>query len=364
LALHEVSMTTAYINRIATAVPPHDIHDAFLAFAESQLGKDPRKTALFRRMSERSGIDHRYSCFTPGTDPSQDAVDAASFYTRRRFPDTAARMRAFERFAPQLAVEAIDKLGLGEDRRNITHLVITCCTGFSAPGLDLEIVERCALPPSVERTMIGFMGCSAAINALKVARHVVRSEPSARVLVVNLELCTLHLKETDDIEQILSFLIFADGCAASLISANPVGIALDRFHAILAPDTRELITWHIRDSGFDMVLSGLVPGVIHTALTAEVDAILAGAEAPTIDLWAVHPGGRSVLDAVEHSLRLAPTALAASREVLRSFGNMSSATVMFVLKTMLHAPARRARGCGMAFGPGLVAETMLFHTGG
>jgi alpha-pyrone synthase len=364
LALREVLMTTAYINRIATAVPSHDIHDAFLAFAESQLGDDPRKAAVFRRMCDRSGIDHRYSCLTPGTDPSHGAANGANFYARRRFPDTAARMRAFERFAPQLAVDAIAKLDLGEDRRNITHVIITCCTGFSAPGLDLEIVERCALHPSVERTMIGFMGCYAAINALKMARHVVRSEPNARVLVVNLELCTLHLKETDDIEQILSFLIFADGCAASVISADPVGIALDRFHAILAPDTRELITWRIRESGFDMVLSGLVPGVIHTALAAEADAILAGAEAPMIDLWAVHPGGRSVLDAVEHALRLAPSALGVSRDVLRRFGNMSSATVMFVLKSLLQAPARRARGCGMAFGPGLVAETMLFHTGG
>ncbi len=355
-------MTTAYINRIATAVPPHDIHDAFLAFASSQLGDDPRKAALFRRMSERSGVDHRYSCFTPGADPARGAVDGASFYARRKFPDTAARMRVFEQFAPQLAVEAIDRLGLGQNRRNITHLVITCCTGFSAPGIDLEIVERCGLHPSVERTMIGFMGCYAAINALKLARHIVRSEPGARVLAVNLELCTLHLKETDDIEQILSFLIFADGCAASLISAEPIGIALDRFHAILAPDTRELITWHIRESGFDMVLSGLVPGAIHGALTAEADAILAGAKGPTIDLWAVHPGGRSVLDAVERSLRLGPSALAASREVLRRFGNMSSATVMFVLKAMLQA--RQARGCAMSFGPELVAETMLFHTGG
>ena len=104
--------------------------------------------------------------------------------------------------------------------------------------------------------MIGFMGCSAAINALKVARHIVRSEPSAQVLAVNLELCTLHLKETDDIEQILSFLIFADGCAASLISADPTGIAIDRFHTILAPGTRQLISWHIRESGFDMILVG------------------------------------------------------------------------------------------------------------
>jgi predicted naringenin-chalcone synthase len=357
-------MTTAYINRIATAVPDNDVHTAFLAFALSQLGGDPRKASAFERMSDRGGIEHRYSYFKPRTDLSNSALDYDGFYVRGQFPDTAARMRAFERLAPQLAVDAVEQLGLGDDRRNITHLLITCCTGFSAPGLDLEILERCGLHPSVERTMIGFMGCYAAMNALKLARHIVRSEPSARVLVVNLELCTLHLKETDDIEQILSFMIFADGCAASLISADPVGIALDRFHAVLAPDTRDLITWHIRHSGFDMVLSGLVPTVIHKALAAEAGAILDGADVRAIDLWAVHPGGRSVLDAVQHSLRLAPSALAVSRDVLRRFGNMSSATVMFVFKSMLEAPRRRAAGCGMAFGPGLVAETLLFHTGG
>jgi alpha-pyrone synthase len=357
-------MTTAYINKIATSVPSNDVHKAFLAFARTQLGEDPRKVQAFERMSDRGGIEHRYSYFTPRTDLSNGELDREGFYVRGQFPDTATRMRAFERLAPQLAVDAIEQLGLGADRSSITHLLITCCTGFSAPGLDLEILERCGLHPSVERTMIGFMGCYAAMNGLKLARHIVRSEPNARVLLVNLELCTLHLKETDDIEQILSFMIFADGCAASLISADAAGIALDRFHTVLAPDTSDLITWHIRDSGFDMFLSGLVPTVIHKALAAETDVILAGAKVPEIELWAVHPGGRSVLDAVQHSLRLAPSALAASREVLRCFGNMSSATVMFVLKSMLHTPAKRASGCGMAFGPGLVAETMLFRTSG
>ena len=139
---------------------------------------------------------------------------------------------------------------LGAERDRITHLLITCCTGFSAPGLDLEVVERCNLPSTVERTMIGFMGCYAAINALKLARHIVRSESAARVLIVNLELCTLHLKETTDIEQVLSFLLFGDGCAACLVSADPVGIALDSFRAVLVPGTRDLITWNIREFRF------------------------------------------------------------------------------------------------------------------
>lgn len=209
--------------------------------------------------------------------------------------------------------------------------------------------------------MIGFMGCYAAINGLKTARHIVRSHPEARVLMINLELCTLHLQETHDLEQVLSFLVFADGCAASLISAEPVGFAMDSFRAVMIPGTRELITWKIRGLGFDMLLSGQVPGAIGKALETGGAQVLGGGAKEEIALWGVHPGGRSVLDAVERGMGLRPEALAASREVLERFGNMSSATVMFVLERLLERARPGDRGCAMSFGPGLTAETMLFH---
>jgi len=354
-------LTTAYINRVATAVPPYDIHDAFRRFAQS-LFKDRRNAVLFRRMADRADIEHRYSSLSPSNRPEGEAVDAQRFYVRGDFPDTAMRMRRFEQDAPALTHSAVERLRLDGERDRITHLLMTCCTGFSAPGLDLEVIERCRLPSAVERTMIGFMGCYAAINALKLARHIVRSEPSARVLIVNVELCTLHLKETTDIEQVLSFLLFGDGCAACLVSADSIGTALDSFRAVLVPDTRELITWNIRDYGFDMVLSGQVPATIQAALHNHMGEILDGAPAGAIDLWAVHPGGRTVLDAVEQAFGLAPPALMASREVLRRYGNMSSATVMFVIEKLMRSGAPGRRGCAMSFGPGLIAETMLFHT--
>jgi alpha-pyrone synthase len=354
-------MSTAYINRIVTAVPPHDVHERFLSFAQSLLERDVRRLALFNRMAERSGIEHRYSCFSPAAHAEGEALNAEAFYKRGAFPDTAARMRAFETQAPALAVAAVEKLDLGPARDRITHLLITCCTGLSAPGLDLELIERCHLGSSVERTMIGFMGCCAAINALKLARHIVRSDPAAQVLVLNLELCTLHLKESTDLEQILSFLLFADGCAASLVTSNPQGIALESFHALLVPDTQDLITWHVRESGFDMVLSGQVPAMIQASLPSHTNEILAGASIASIDLWAVHPGGRTVLDAVERAFHLAPASLSTSRDILRRYGNMSSATVMFVLEALMHSAPAGATGCAMAFGPGLVAETMLFR---
>ncbi len=350
-------MTQAHINRIATAVPPHDVQDAFLTFGRGMLASDDRRLALFNRMAERSSIAHRYSFLEPGAGGA--SVDTEGFYARGAFPDTAARMRKYESWAPELAVAAVEKLLQGEDRAAITHIIVTSCTGFSAPGVDLALVERCGLSPSVERTMVGFMGCYAAINALKLARHIVRSEPKARVLAVNLELCTLHLHETDDLEEILSFLLFADGCAAALVSADPVGVRMDSFRAALVPDTGALIRWHIRQQGFDMVLSGAVPAAIRTALSESRDAILGGAN--DIDLWAVHPGGRTVLDAVEQAFALPPQALAASRGVLNDYGNMSSGTVMFVLDRLMREGSAGARGCAMSFGPGLVAETMMFR---
>jgi alpha-pyrone synthase len=351
-------MTEAFINRIATATPPHDVHDTFLRFGQQMLKGDNRRLALFDRMADRSGITHRYSFLQPGLKDA--AVDAEGFYRLGAFPGTATRMKKFEACAPGLAAEAVEKLLEGEDRSRITHVIVTSCTGLSAPGIDLELVERCGLPPSVERTMVGFMGCYAAINALKLARHIVRSEPSARVLAVNLELCTLHLHETAELEEILSFLLFADGCAAALVTADPIGVEMSSFRAALVPDTRELIRWHIREQGFDMVLSGAVPGAIRTALSESRDDILGGAN--DIDLWAVHPGGRTVLDAVEQAFALPPAALSASRSVLNDYGNMSSGTVMFVLDRIMRGDSERGqRGCAMSFGPGLVAETMMFR---
>ena len=349
----------AYINRIATAAPPNDIHQAFTDYAEALL-PDTRDRRMFRRMADRSQIRQRWSCLAPAAPGSNESIDATGFYQRGAFPSTGDRMRRFEATAPELAMAALEKLELGERTDKITHLIVTCCTGFFAPGLDLQIAARLGLSPSVERTMVGFMGCNAAINALKLARHVVRSEPESQVLVVSLELCTLHLQETQNIEEALTFLVFGDGCAAALITADPVGLSLDAFHVEVSRDNQDQITWNIGDRGFDMFLSGQVPASVGKAIKGGQERILGGAQPEDIDLWAVHPGGRSVLDAVEAAFALPPKALAASRDVLDRFGNMSSATVLFVLKSILESSDPGRSGCAMAFGPGLSAETMLF----
>jgi alpha-pyrone synthase len=353
-------VASAYINRISTAVPSYDCHQAFVRFARTLL-KDPRALAIFDRLVEKAQISHRYAIRPTAADPEGPSVDEAGLYRRGHFPSTATRMGLYEKYAPDLAERAVAGLELGDEARRITHVIVTSCTGLYAPGLDLDLVQRWNLDPSVERTLVGFMGCYAAMNALKLARHIVRSEPASRILLLNLEVCTIHLQEATSLEQMLSFLVFADGCAASVVSADPVGLELDRFHATVLPDTANLITWKIRDLGFDMFLSGRVPPAIREGLQAHAPAILDGASPGAIDRWAVHPGGRSVLDAVEKGLGLERDALAASRDILDRFGNMSSATIMFVLKAILDAARPGERGCAMSFGPGLTAETMLFQ---
>ena len=348
----------AFINRIAVEVPPHDVHDLFLRFARSLLSQGRRKFALFERMAERSGIAHRYSFIQPAADGS--AMDASGFYRAGNFPDTAARMKMYERCAPELAERAVKKLLTPEERAGITHLLVSSCTGLAAPGIDLELVHRAGLPPNVERSVLGFMGCYAAINGLKLARHIVRSQPEARVLALNLELCSLHLHDTEDLDEILSFLLFGDGCAAALVSADPKGVLMEDFHAALVPGTADLIRWNIRNQGFDMVLSGKVPAAIRAGLEGARPEILRNRRSDDIALWAVHPGGRTVLDAVEASFALAKDRLAHSRQVLNDYGNMSSGTVMFVLDRMMRA-GEKGTGLAMAFGPGLVAETMRFQ---
>lgn len=361
-------MTTAHINRVGTAIPPHQVHDAFVGFVRGTIA-EPRTLRLFDRMVERAGIERRFSFLQPEVLPDGTITDTERFYGTGDWPSTASRMARYERSAPALALEAIAALSPEIASEGITHLVVASCTGFVAPGLDQLIVEATGISPSVERTVVGFMGCYAAVNALRLAHHIVRSTPEARVLVVTVELCTLHFQRTDDIEKLLSMLLFGDGAAAALVTADPSGIALTDFRAATIAGSSDAITWKIGDQGFDMHLGGEVPARIGEALTRERarnddEGLLRGEVPEDFDLWAVHAGGRTILDAVERAFALPASALAPSREVLRDYGNLSSATLMFVLARMIagRAPdAGERRGLGIAFGPGLAAESFRFR---
>ncbi|PXA89794.1 type III polyketide synthase [Nostoc sp. 3335mG] len=349
----------AWLNAVATATPAHDIHHAFVDWARNRL--PVREARLFDRMVDRAGIGRRWSVLPQGPDGGSP-VAPGGFYAQG-MPGTAARMAIYADAAPALALTAIGKLSEQVALGEVTHLVVASCTGFVAPGIDQIIAARLGLSSTTERLLIGFMGCYAAVAALRSARHIVRSEPGARVLVVTVELSTLHLQPAVTLEPLLAMLQFGDGAAAALVTDDPTGIAIETPFAAALPDSAELIRWDITDAGFAMHLSGEVPARIAAALTDPGFAAAAtgGRSLGEVDGWAVHAGGRSILDAVERSLSLSPDALDSSRRVLAANGNMSSATLMFVLADLLAGPPV-ASGIALAFGPGLAAEGFGFRS--
>jgi alpha-pyrone synthase len=344
----------ARIVAIGTAVPEHDIHNAFIDWASARVA-NPNHNALFKRMAARSGISHRYSVLPIGANGGSP-IAPGGFYEDQILPPTSARMTLYAKYAPALAMKAIARLVEQISLDDITHIVVASCTGFIAPGIDQIIAREMGLSDQVERLLVGFMGCYAAIAALRSARHIVRSDPAARVLVVTVEISTLHLQDDVEIEPLLAMLQFGDGAAAALVTSEGRGIAIERPFAINLPNSEQLIRWTVGDQGFAMHLSGEVPGRIAEALRdpAVRELLTAGQRPEAIDDWAVHAGGRSILDAVGQALALAPDSLAASRAVLEAYGNMSSATLMFALAASFAKQPRS--GVAIAFGPGLACE--------
>lgn len=336
------------ITAISTAVPGGEIDGLYREWAAAQTS-DQRQRKLFDRMSARSGIASRFTVL----DASEARFSGGGFYGRDGMPGTAERMAVYARTAPALTLEAIAGL---PDCSDVTHIVLASCTGFLAPGLDQIIARRLGLATNVERVSIGFMGCYAGVTALRTAAHIVRSDCGAKVLVLAVELCTLHLQQTDDLEALLAMGQFADGAAAALVSAHGQGMSLGAGISAQLEDSEELIRWTIGDSGFVMHLSGAVPGRIADALERQDIAshICKGEPPGDLAAWAVHPGGKSILDAVERGLELPEGRLDASRAVLNDFGNMSSATVLFVIERLM--ASRPAKGVALAFGPGLAME--------
>lgn len=351
---------TPHITGIGAATPDHDIHQAFIGWAGEQLS-NPRERAVFSRMAERSGIDHRWSVLPRGENGGSP-VSPEGFYANG-MPPTSARMQRYAKAAPGLALRAVGNLPDPPDPASITHLVVASCTGFTAPGLDQIVARNLGLSGSVERTLIGFMGCYGAVTALRNAYHIVRSQPDACVLVITTELSTLHLQPEDALEPLLTMLLFGDGAAAAIVSTDPQGLAIEGQFAATLPDSGDLIQWHVGDTGFAMHLSGEVPGRLGDAL-AQSDlrfSICNGSGLEAIDSWAVHGGGRSILDAVEKGLEIGPDALSNSRAVLREKGNMSSATLMFALERVMRGPSVD-HGVAIAFGPGLAAEGFRYRS--
>lgn len=348
----------AYINRIETAVPSHEGHSSSINFL-SRFVCSESDTKKFLGIAKRLGIEKRYTVLEDFFD--SDGSQAKAFYKPHYFPSTQERMARYQKEALPLAKRALEPLLTTVDSQEITHLILTSCTGFYAPGLDVDIVQKFSLSPDVERTIIGYMGCYAAISGLKLARHIVASKKDAKVLMVNLELCTLHWrKDNVPLDQLISFLLFADGCAASIISREPVGLKLEHFYSTVLENSLHMMGWTIGNDGFFMNLDSQLAGEVVRGLRQNKNKILQDQSPEEFDFWAIHPGGRNILDGIRSEWKLSKEQTAASYDVMKNYGNMSSPTIMFILKRFLNHPAL-GQGCGLAFGPGLTLESFIFR---
>ncbi|WP_026555064.1 type III polyketide synthase [Arthrobacter sp. 35W] len=375
---------TVTLMSLQTAVPPtilvqSQVRDVFAA----QPGLTRLGARLVQTCFDSAAIDTRHTALAELTLDSD--VENPVFYdpaTGGLFsPSTKTRNDIFAREATPLFIEAAQKAldacaGIGPE--DVTHVVTVSCTGFFNPGPDYKVVRGLGLSPSVQRYHLGFMGCYAAFPALRAAAAFCQADPTAVVLVVSVELCSLHVRSSSDPDTIMGSALFGDGAAAAIVSARelpqPHAVAtLDAFETILTPVGEDAMAWNIGDEGFEMVLGTYVPHIIDDHIVGALAPLLgtepALAAAPYADIkhWAIHPGGRSILDKVEAKLGLSEEQLVPARAILRSHGNMSSATVLFVLKHILEnddgvpGPVGGAgeRICSMAFGPGLTVETAL-----
>lgn len=283
-------------------------------------------------------------------------------------PGTGPRLRLYEEAAPELAAAAARNAlaDAGVDPTAVDHLIVVTCTGFLAPGIDVHLVRELGLKPTVSRMQVGFMGCHGAFIGLRHAAALAAAAPSAVVLVVAVELCSLHFQYGWQPEQAVANALFADGAAAAVVSgAEATGASGPRLRGSgswLAAESEDAMTWRIGDHGFVMTLSAQVPNVIRERLAGQIDPWLAayGLGREDVGSWAVHPGGPRILTAAAQAIGLEEGSLAASREVLATHGNMSSPTILFVLERLRSTNAPLP-WVALAFGPGLTTEAALLE---
>jgi predicted naringenin-chalcone synthase len=347
---------------IGTAVPAY-CHQQMeiLQFMQTVYAATETEKRKLRFLYQQSGIRQRYSVIADYSRPFNEWKFYPQTENLEPFPSLEQRMALYNKYAPLLSVDAIrDCLHNIAHPHEITHLITVSCTGMSAPGLDLQIMELMDLDKNIFRTSVNFMGCYAAIHALKLADALCKSDTRAKVLIVCTELCTLHFQREATIDNITSSLLFGDGCAAVLVFNNSsTGIEIAGFYSEVIPKGKRDMAWELSSSGFLMTLSGYVPELIEEDFLFVVTRALApyGIKAGDIQHWCIHPGGKKILEAIEHSLGITKENLKLSYDVLANYGNMSSATILFVLKEIMHHKQAGQNIFASAFGPGLTVET-------
>ena len=356
---------------MGTATPPYALPQQAVAdfmVRSMQLGDDDARK--LRTLFRASGIETRWSFIE-----DYGKTEAFRFFENNRdlepFPSTKRRLEVYQRHALALSLDAAHRClenvqGLRRD--SITHLVVVSCTGMYAPGLDIDLVRALGLNSSIERTCINFMGCYAAFNALKLASGACSLHPDNRVLIVCTELCSLHFQKEHSEDNLLANALFGDGAAAVLVEnqARPgINLQLEEFHCELATEGEHDMTWSIGDLGFEMRLSSYVPDIIRSGIRNLTRALLAKIDSrkAQVDYYAIHPGGKKILETIESELGLARAQNMHAYDILKRYGNMSSPTVLFVLDAVRKDLKPRDEGkriLSFAFGPGLTMESALF----
>jgi predicted naringenin-chalcone synthase len=352
---------------IATGVPAHKhAQESILEFMCNAYGQDETENRKLKYLYHHAGITHRYSAIADYSLKKSDWKFFPQNDLLQPFPTVENRMEWYNREASKLCINTIKKcIDKKIDAQQITHLITVSCTGMSAPGLDLDIVEEMNLSKNIQRTSINFMGCYAAIHALKMAQAILALDSLANVVVVCVEFCTLHFQKEYTVDNITASLLFADGCAALLIQNNDAslkGIVLKNFYSEISFKGKNDMAWQISSTGFLMTLTGYVSNLVAENFEALISNALANAGLNKSDIcnWCIHPGGKKILEAIEKSIGIDKNDLKHSYNVLNDFGNMSSPTIIFVLQKFLEDFENKKTETnllGAAFGPGLTMET-------
>jgi len=351
---------------IGTSVPAykHQQND-ILDFMQRVYAPGEADKRKLRFLYRQSGIDTRYSVIPDFSLPASQWQFFNPSENLEPFASLEHRMQWYRSEAASLSLKAIEQCLEKSSEKKITHLITVSCTGMSAPGLDIELLGLLQLSPETFHTSVNFMGCYAAIHALKMADAFCKNDAKANVLIVCTELCTLHFQKEYTVDNITSSLLFSDGSAAILVSGDneQEGLTISHFYSLIEAKGKKDMAWQLSSSGFRMTLTSYVADLIESSFDEiTTKALVAGGlDKKEITHWCIHPGGKKILEAVHNSLGFTNGQLQYSYDILKQYGNMSSATILFVLKDMMSAldKTRDNRILGAAFGPGLTIETFI-----
>ncbi|MBA2250214.1 MAG: type III polyketide synthase [Chitinophagaceae bacterium] len=354
---------------IATAVPQYKHkQEDILTFMQNVYAMNEVDKRKLKFLYHQSAIDTRYSVLPDYGRSANDWEFYPATENLEPFPNLELRMKWFNDTAPALSVNAIENCITEKiDKSEITHLITVTCTGLSAPGLDLQIMEALDLSSNIFRTSVNFMGCYAAIHALKLADAFARENKDAKILVVCTELCTLHFQQKNSMDNIASSLLFGDGSAAVLVTHDDSpfdGLHIKNFYSEVSFKGKKDMSWGLSSSGFLMTLSGYIPDLIEEDFNTLTEHALENAKLEKEDIshWCIHPGGKKILTAIQKSIDLPAESLQHSYNILKDYGNMSSPSILFVLREIsdeLKNKKAKANIFGAAFGPGLTMETFI-----